>query len=581
MYKKLLFLFFAVPISVSVFSQYSFDAGFPVVYNVLNTRCSNTTCHSATSTDALKFDGTQASVYAAIRNQPPVNIAALGRGERLVWGNQPYQSYLLKKAASWFDTDLSLPVGETDSAVHAQANTNITPTEVEYIRQWIINDATNAPLTIDTSIINAYYNTQDTGQIPFFPKLPQPAAGTGTQVRFGPIFVRNTPGNNEVEYMLMRQIDLPSNSEVTGVQSGMSSMSHHFLLFQFPDAASAMAQDSGLRRVAISGSGIVSSFDGNKNLIAAWQTPSTITLPTGTAFFWPQTTYIDQDYHVKNYTPIVPGTSGIVPFDFYLNVTYKPRVVTDNTIQMQSQLVNNAGLVLLPNFSNPSLGLVTTLPYSDQDNATNSMRYIWMMSSHTHKFGTGFNIYQLDSTKPGNIGDTLYNGTYSYDNPSGVVDLGYYDWEHPSVKYFNPQYEMNMKTNGVICQTTWNNTSSNVIHFGFTTSEEMQLFYYMYTDQLPAATGVTDVAKPDFDFAVYPNPMSDMGTLKYTLTAPATVNASVIDITGKEIATLKDEKESAGTYNVNIGQQNAFSAGMYFAKLTVNGVTYTKKFVVE
>jgi hypothetical protein len=568
MYKRLLLLFFAVPISMSVFSQYNFDAGYPVVYNILNTKCSNAGCHSATSTDALKFDGTPAAVYAAIVGQPPMNAAALARNEQLVWIDQPYQSYLLKKAGSWFDTDLSLPVGEPDSAAHV--NAGLTNVEVEYIRQWIMDSAAQFMLNIDTSIINAYYNPADTGQIPFFPKLQQPAAGTGIQARFGPIFVRNTSGNNEVEYMLMRQIDLPGNMEVTGVQSSMSSMSHHFLLFQFPDSVSAVAQETGLRRVAISGSGVVSSFDGNKNLIAAWQTPSSISLPTGTAFFWPQTTYIDQDYHVKNYTPIVPGTSGIVPFDFYLNVTYKPRVIGDNTIQMQSQLVNNAGLILLPNQS-------TTLPYSDQSNGSGGMRYIWMMSSHTHKFGTGFNIYKYDNSMPGGIGDTLYQGTYDYANG---IDLGVYDWEHPSVEYFSPQYPMNMGTNGVICQTTWDNTSSSLIHFGFTTNDEMQLFYYMYTTTLPeGANGVNTITKSAFDFRVYPNPMSDMGTISYTISGPSTVNASIVDITGKQIAMLKDENEQAGDYNVTIGK--TLSSGMYFAKVNVNGTTYTKKFVVE
>jgi hypothetical protein len=429
-----------------------------------------------------------------------------------------------------------------------------------------MNDASQTALTIDTAIINQYYN--DTARAPFFPKLTPPAAGTGMQVRFGPIFVRGNAGNNEVEYMLMHQINFPTDMEVTGVQGSMSSQSHHFLLFQFPDSASAMAQLVGLRKVSLGTSGIVSPFDGNKNLISAWQTPSTINLPSGTAFFWPKTTYIDLDYHIKNYSS--PGTSGIMPFDFYLNVTHTPRVITDNTLEMKSQLVNSATLILLPH-------QVTTLPYSDQSNGNNETRYIWMMSSHTHKFGTGFNIYKYDNSMPGGFGDTLYKGTYDYANG---MDLGVYDWEHPSIEYFSPQYKMNMQTNGVICQTTWNNTSGSLIHFGFTTADEMQLFYYMYTSQQPS-TGINNVAKSAFDFVVYPNPMNDMGTLSYTLASASTVNASIIDITGKEIATLKDEKEVAGNYNVNIGQNKALSPGMYFAKVTVNGETYTKKFVVQ
>ncbi len=569
MYKKLHFLVIILITSTSVFSQYNYNAGFDVVYNILNTKCSNTGCHSATSADALKFDGSSASVYSSIVSQTPANAAAHSRGEQLVWIDQPYQSYLLKKAATnWFDSDLALPAGEPDSASHA--GVGLSNVEIEYIRQWILNDAAQTGLTIDTSIVNDYYNVNDTGRIAFFPKMTQPAQGTGMQVRYGPIFLRNTPGNNEVEYMLMRQINFPSNMEITGVQSSMSSMSHHFLLFQFPDSASGMAKLVGLRKVSIGTSGIVTPFDGNKNLIAAWQNPSTITLPTGTAFFWSQTSYIDQDFHIKNYTPITPGTSGIVPFDFYLNISYRPRVLTDNTIEMRSQLVNNATLLLLPN-------MVTTLPYKDPSNGNNEHRYIWMLSSHTHKFGTGFNLYKYDNTMSGGIGDTLYKGTYDYANG---IDLGVYDWEHPTVEYFSPQYDMNMLTNGVICQTVWNNTSSSIIHFGFTTSDEMQLFYYMYTLQQPS-TGINEVTKPAFDFVVYPNPMNNTGTIAYTLDNASTVSASVVDITGKEVATLKNEKEPAGTYKINIGQDKALSSGMYFARVSVNGETFTKKFVVE
>ena len=91
-------------------------------------------------------------------------------------------------------------------------------------------------------------------------------------------------------------------------------------------------------------------------------------------------------------------------------------------------------------------------------------------------------------------------------------------------------------------------------------------------------TAVTD-ALSGASFNIYPNPMAGKGTLAYTLDAAAMVNATISDITGKEIAVLKEEHEQAGSYNVDIAK--TLPAGMYFAKLTVNGESYTKKFVVE
>jgi len=577
MHKKLLLLFFILATSFSVFSQYSYDAGYPVVYNILHTKCSNAGCHSSTSADALKFDTDSATLYNAIYNQPPVNANALSRGERIVWMDQPYQSYLLKKAASWFDTDLALPSGEPDSAAHA--GVGLSSNEVEYIRQWIMNGAAQTGLTIDTTMINGYYN--DTARGPFSPKMPKPAVGTGVQVRYGPIFLRNTPGQNEVEYMLMNQFNFPSDMETTGLNMDMTSFSHHFILFKFDDSASAMAKAVGLRRVILSLSSTVSPFDGSKSVCSAWVFPQDIQLPAGTAFYWPKTTYLDLDFHVKNYS-----SYPILPFDVYINMAQTPRDITDNVIEMKSHLNNNTSLGVVD--LNPPYHLNTIAPHAtsdcidaDGDNGSGGIRYLWMLNSHTHKMGVNFNIYKYDPSKHNSLGDTVYKGYYDYNNPGGTVDLGYYDWEHPSVEFFSPQLPIDYNTSGLIAETVYKNDSSFYQTFGFTSNQEMQLFYYLYTSVLPGTAGITNIAKGNFDFKIYPNPMAGKGTLNYTLNVPATVNATIVDITGKAIATLKNEKEQAGSYTLDLGTSQALSSGMYFARVSVDGVVYTRKFVVE
>lgn len=577
MRKKLLYLILILPMSVSVFAQYNYNAGFEVVYSILNSKCSNAGCHSAASGQALRFDTSAAAVHASLFNQTPANSAAKTRGEKLVWIDQPYQSYLLKKAGSWFDSDLGLPAGEPDSAAHAGAG--LSNIDVEYIRQWIMNTAAPTGATIDTTIINQYYN--DTARGPFSPKMTKPVAGTGFQVRYGPIFLRNTPSHNELEYMLMNQFNFPTDMEVTGLNMEMTSFSHHFILFKFDDSASAMAKQVGLRRVILSASGTVSPFDGNKSVCSAWVFPQDIELPTGTAFFWPRTTYLDLDFHVKNYS-----TYTILPFDVYINVAATPRNISNNVIEMKSHLNNNTSLGVVD--LNPPYHLNILPPHTtsvcidaDGDNGKDNTRYLWMLNSHTHKMGINFNLYKYDPSKHNSLGDTVYKGYYDYNNPGGVIDLGYYDWEHPSVEFFSPQIPIDYHNSGLIAETVYKNDSSFYQRFGFTSDDEMQLFYYLYTSQLPGTAGIKDLSNGSFDFTVYPNPMAGRGTLTYTLKKSATVNATIVDITGKEIAVLKEEKEQAGTYNVDLGDKKALSSGMYFARVTVDGETYTKKFVVE
>ena len=591
MYKRLLFLVFTIATGISASAQYNYNAGYPVVYNILNTKCSNAGCHSAASSASLRFDTTAAAVYTEIYNQPPMNAAALSRGEQLVWMDQPYQSYLLKKAGSWFDTDLGLPVGEPDSAAHSQASTGLTNIEVEYLRQWIMDSAAQFTPNIDTAIINAYYT--DTASGPFSPKLAKPAAGTGTQLRFGPFFLRNTPGQNQVEYLLMNQVNFPTEQEASAINVQMTSFSHHFILNTFNDSASAMAKASGLRLVSLTGN-FISPFDGNKSVVSVWVYSQDIVLPAQTAFFWPKTTYFDFDFHMLNYS-----SYPILPFDVYVNIKTKTRDVNDNTIQMKSRENNNntLGFIdLYPPYHNNTIPAHRTSVCidEDQDNGSgnggiagnDSIRYIWMINSHTHKMGVGYNIHTFNpnNTADNDFGpDTIYNGFMSYNSPTGVVNLGYYDWEHPPIEFFPNLYPVNYKTGGLIAETTYKNDSSFAQHFGFTTAQEMQFFYYLYVTTIPPGItlGVNDPAKAGFDFNVFPSPMTSKGSISYVLSAPATVSASISDITGKEIAVLKNEKEQMGSYSIDIPNVKTMSAGMYFATITVNGEAHTKKFVIE
>jgi hypothetical protein len=91
--------------SAGLFAQNSYD----LVYKTLNTKCSNGSCHSATSSgSSLQFDGSSTAVYNALVNVVPQNAAAAARKDKYLRMNQPYESYLLRKCGGWFDTDLAL-----------------------------------------------------------------------------------------------------------------------------------------------------------------------------------------------------------------------------------------------------------------------------------------------------------------------------------------------------------------------------------------------------------------------------------------------------------------------------------------
>ncbi len=529
---------------------------FTQVHSLLQTKCSNSTCHSASSADALKFDGTENDVYAALVNVAPGNAAAKTKGDKLVKVNQPYQSYLLRKANFDFDTDLALEANEGDSMASVTPNTPLEKQELELIRQWIMNGATKTGKTVDTALVNGYYRNPAN---PFLAKPKKPTSGTGKQVRFGPLFVGTSNSAQETEVLLKNEIDFGQDVEIDKIDGFMNLESHHFLLFKFTDSAKAAVQPNGLRIVSLTGG--TSSFDGDKQLTASWQDDLEIDLPEGTALFWDKKTYLDFNYHVKNY-----GATAILPVDFYFNINYQPRGT--GAIEMKSKLVNNAALVL-PQGNR-------TAYMNDDDNGANETRYIWSMTSHTHKYGTDFDIFEYDGTQPNKLGNQIYEGLYNYEQG---YPLAKYDWEHPSTIYFTPQHPIDYKTSGMRVRTTWNVTEP-IVTFGFTTKDEMQLYYYMYTVEMPIAAGLRNVDSKVSSVNIYPNPITGASKLAFDLKENAEVRIYVQDIAGRIVSTLQDGSMAQGNHSLALQAGGKLSKGVYLATINVNGITSTKKFTI-
>lgn len=86
-----------------------------------------------------------------------------------------------------------------------------------------------------------------------------------------------------------------------------------------------------------------------------------------------------------------------------------------------------------------------------------------------------------------------------------------------------------------------------------------------------------DLGTPE-SFAVaqnFPNPFNPSTVINYKLPAASSVELKVYDILGKEVATLVNEKQEAGSYNVTFDTHKLqLPSGMYIAKL--NAGSYSK-----
>ncbi len=77
----------------------------------------------------------------------------------------------------------------------------------------------------------------------------------------------------------------------------------------------------------------------------------------------------------------------------------------------------------------------------------------------------------------------------------------------------------------------------------------------------------------------YPNPFNPATRISYDIPQNSFVKLVVFDVLGKEVATLVNGIQKAGSYNVSFEASN-LPSGVYFFKLTADGFTDTKKMVL-
>ncbi|MBZ0201166.1 MAG: T9SS type A sorting domain-containing protein, partial [Ignavibacteriaceae bacterium] len=83
----------------------------------------------------------------------------------------------------------------------------------------------------------------------------------------------------------------------------------------------------------------------------------------------------------------------------------------------------------------------------------------------------------------------------------------------------------------------------------------------------------------------FPNPFNPSTIINYSIPVGGFVSLKVYDILGREIATLVDETQNAGTYNVEFNSAsglngNKLTSGVYFYRLQSGDFVSVKKMVL-
>jgi len=528
------------------FSQTTFDR----VYSILQTNCSGG-CHNYSSPDGnLRFDGTRQDVLSDLINVTPFNTHAAAKGYKRVTPGDARRSLLFRKVSQGLDPNISLHLNEGDPM---PKNTSaLSLVERELIRQWIIFGAADTGYHyVDEQTITDYYNGFAEAREP---ALAIPDPGEGYQIYYGPIFLR--PGS-EVEFDAKFPLYNQENLEVYKMNVTMNKESHHMAVFKYkPGIADAVP--AGLKRVNNLGDAAALFY--SAEVVAQWPDPLELTLPEGTALMWDSGTALNISYHILNYS------DSIILSEVYYNIYTRQR--QPGTYPMLSYPVRYDGkpvyeggwevgnLILPPNPPGDTTALTITQYSPDSAFYWN----LWSIQAHTHKLGKDYNVWLRNPN--GAKGELIYNGSYDYvDN----FDKGYYDWEHPPLRYFDPPLSVDQRV-GLIHEAKFVNDTPDTVGFGLKTTDEMYVTYIFYfKSDIPLGI-LPDKVVNDAHVKIYPNPLQEAAFV-YIGPDVALKNAEfrLYDLMGREVL-AENIRTSRFTLHLH-----GLPPGNYFYRLVNDG----------
>ncbi len=306
------------------------------------------------------------------------------------------------------------------------------------------------------------------------------------------------------------------------------------------------------------------------------------------------TLYVDGLYAVDEFPPLPPVP--VENFESYsnssdLNTTWQPfgadltlttdqdsvaegtkaAVITYNaTPGTQYALIRNNNIIPGLNFSNLNGGFQFWLKGDGSNNKINVRLF-----SGNEMWGS--NSFSLNSTDWGHIGIP-----FTVDSTSGFRYLG----NDPQ----NPLWSDNIGTQE---QLMGDLANVDQIFFEIRNPEQNSVTYSFVLDKIEgvdklssdivvtAISGNENSTVPNkFQLSQnYPNPFNPSTIIRYELPKNELVTMTIYNLLGQKVAELINEKQNAGTHEVNFNA-NRLSSGVYFYSITAGTFTSTKKMLL-
>lgn len=537
--KRLFTFLFATCLATALFAQ---NETAEYVYFIMQQRCAS--CHGNTNPagqlDLVGNGANQAAkmldVYNRLVGRPPNNTYAAGEGFKLIEKGQFYESFLFRKINDGLQPDLTLDMQEGDPHSDPMLHT-ITDVEKEAIRQWILFDAPPSGKVVDIPMLQKYYSGDSVASFTSVPPAPNPAEGF--QIHMGPFFL---PEGAEDEFYWKYPTRLQVDKEVTKLEILFGLYSHHLILYEL-DKNFAGQVKTGIRR---------DNAHVFSKLVSANQFPDTTTLPSGSAFFWNAGTVLDVNSHYINYS-----SDKVAKCEAYINVYTQPSGIAKQ--EMKSEITANTNIWI------PNDGITRKFETPLYEAGVTTETFLWGITSHTHQWGTDFNIYKR--TQFGDKDDLIFDAEYTNGDPNDFY-LGY-DYQHPPIRYFDDF--LPIKANeGIIYEASYSNTGPRAVGFGNTSEDEMMVIAFFYLED---TTGVGNVSTaidnpyPEARIAIAPNPIAESAVIWVEDLAVSELSFSLLDAMGKEVSKRSFQVIPSQPNRLRF-ERNGLASGIYFYQMT-------------
>jgi len=244
----------------------------------------------------------------------------------------------------------------------------------------------------------------------------------------------------------------------------------------------------------------------------------------------------DNPYSNKR-IPVIVGENGLILVSMDLGTTWTP-AVSDVTTNLNAVIFADGQVVVAAGDEGQIIKSID-----------GGLTWVRMNS------GTTLNIYSLKYVSNENKQDIVASAE------NGLVlmssDLGD-NWTSIQTPTTNDLFSVSFGTSDFGITTGENGTELYTIDGGMTWVESL------------ANNSLSTVKKEKIELSQnYPNPFNPSTVISYAINDNASVNIKIYDMTGREVRTLVNSFQNAGTYSVNFNASN-LASGIYFYVLRVN-----------